>query len=69
LDRTRLARRVEELAAQFDQPAEAARTYRADQELMAQLEAGVLEEQVVDFLLENAKTTEKSIAFKEFMAF
>ena len=69
LDRTRLARRVEELAAQFDQPAEAARTYRGDQELMAQLEASVLEEQVVDFLLENAKTTEKSMAFKEFMAF
>ncbi|MEE9570947.1 MAG: trigger factor [Gammaproteobacteria bacterium] len=69
LDRTRLAQRVEELAAQFDQPAEAARTYRGDQELMAQLEASVLEEQVVDFLLENAKTKEKSIAFKEFMAF
>ena len=42
--------------------------YRDDRELMAQVEAGVLEEQVVDFLLENAKTTEKSIAVKEFMA-
>ena len=35
---------------------------------MAQLEAGILEEQVVDFILENAKTAEKSINFKEFMA-
>ncbi len=69
LDRSRLARRIEELVAQFEQPAEAARMYRGDRELMAQLEASVLEEQVVDFLLENAKTTEKSIAFKEFMAF
>ncbi len=69
LDRSRLARRVEELVAQFEQPAEAARMYRGDQALMAQLEASVLEEQVVDFLLENAKTTEKSIAVKEFMAF
>ena len=69
LDRSRLARRIEELVAQFEQPAEAARMYRGDRELMAQLEAGVLEDQVVDFLIENAKTTEKSIAVKEFMAF
>ncbi len=69
LDRSRLARRIEELVAQFEQPAEAARMYRGDRELMAQLEAGILEDQVVDFLIENAKTTEKSIAVKEFMAF
>ncbi len=68
LDRSRLQRRIEELVAQFEQPVEAARMYRDDRELMAQVEAGVLEEQVVDFLLENAKTTEKSIAVKEFMA-
>ena len=54
LDRARLDRRVDELVAQFAQPAEAARSYRGDQELMGQLEAGVLEEQVVDFLLEGA---------------
>ena len=68
LDRARLQRRIEEQAAQFEKPAEAARMVRGDQALMAQLEAGVLEEQVVDFLLENAKTTEKSVALKEFMA-
>ncbi len=68
LDRARLQRRIEEQAAQFEKPAEAARMVRGDQALMAQLEPGVLEEQVVDFLLENAKTTEKSVALKEFMA-
>lgn len=68
LDRSRLTERLTELVSQYDKPEEAARLYRSDQDLMAQLEAGVLEEQVVDFLLENAKTVEKSIDFKEFMA-
>ena len=68
LDRLRLDQRIDELVAQFERPAEAARMYRGNQELMAQLEGVILEEQVVDFLLENAKTTEKSIDFKEFMA-
>ena len=68
LDRSRLDSRLEELVAQYEQPAEAARIYRGDPDLMAQLEAGVLEEQVVAFLLENAKTAEKSMDFDEFMA-
>ncbi len=68
LDRSRLDSRLEELVAQYEQPAEAARIYRGDRDLMAQLEAGVLEEQVVAFLLENAKTADKSIDFDEFMA-
>lgn len=68
LDRTRLNERLAELVSQYDQPEEVARHYRSDQNLMAQLEAGVLEEQVVDFLVENAKTAEKSVDFKDFMA-
>jgi len=68
LDAARLDSRIEELVSQFEKPADAARAYRADRDLMAQLEAGVLEEQVVDFLRENAKTSDKSIHFSEFMA-
>ena len=68
LDRSRLNERLTELVSQHDKPEEAARLYRSNQDLMAQLEAGILEEQVVDFILENAKTAEKSINFKEFMA-
>ncbi len=68
VDAARLDSRIEELVSQFEQPAEAARAYRADRDLMAQLEAGVLEEQVVDFLRQNAKTSQKSIKFSDFMA-
>jgi trigger factor len=68
VDTARLDGRIEELVSQFEKPADAARADRADRDLMAQLEAAVLEEQVVDFLRENAKTSDKSIQFSEFMA-
>jgi trigger factor len=68
LDRARLDDRIAELVGQFEKPVEAARAYRSDRNLMAQLEASVLEEQVVDFLLQNAKTSGKSMDFSEFMA-
>ena len=35
--------------------------------MMAQVEAAVLEDQVVDFLLERAKPKDKILSFKEFM--
>ena len=34
---------------------------------MAQIESGILEEQCVDLLVEEAKTTPESIEFAEFM--
>jgi hypothetical protein len=35
--------------------------------MMAQVEASVLEDQVVDFLLSRATTATKSLSFKDFM--
>jgi hypothetical protein len=35
--------------------------------MMAQVEASVLEDQVVDFLLARARCTTKKLTFKEFM--
>jgi trigger factor len=68
LDRPRLEARLKEMVAQYERPEEAAQMYRGNKELMAQLEAGVLEEQIVDYLLEKSKTTEKSMSFEQFMA-
>src|SRR5215471_4997894 len=55
LDPTRVEHRIQELAAPYEKPSEAAQFYRNDRGVMAQVEAGVLEDQVVDFLLERAK--------------
>lgn len=68
LDRARVQRRVDELVAPYEKPAEAAQIYRSSRELMAQVESSVLEDQVVEFLLEQAKTTDKEVGFEEFMA-
>ena len=67
LDRKRVEERITELVAPYEKPEEAARIYRSNRQLMAQLESGVLEDQVVDFILENAKTKNKATSFKEFM--
>jgi trigger factor len=67
LDRARLDARVGELVANFERPQEAEQFYRANRELMAQLESAVLEDQVVDYLLANASISEKAAALDEFM--
>jgi len=67
VDAARVNNRIEELAAGYENPQQAAQQYRASRELMAQIESGVLEDQVVDLLAEEAKTKPKSIAFEEFM--
>ena len=35
---------------------------------MSQVESGVLEDQVADYIIQHGKTREKSVGFKEFMA-
>jgi trigger factor len=67
LDRTRVDARINELAAPYEQPAEAAKLYRSSRELMTQIESKVLEDQVVDFLIERATITQKPMTFDEFM--
>jgi trigger factor len=67
LDRDRVDDRIAELAEPYDDPAEAARAYRSNRDLMAQVESSVLEEQVVDLVLEKAKTKPKKRKFADYM--
>jgi trigger factor len=67
LDQPRVEQRIKELAAPYEKPEEAAQFYRGDRGMMAQLEASVLEDQVVDFLLSRARCATKSMTFKDFM--
>ena len=68
LDPSRVNDRIKELAAPYEKPDEAAQFYRSDRGMMAQVEASVLEDQVVDFILAQARCTTKSTAFKDFMS-
>lgn len=67
LDNSRVDARIEELVAPYEEPEEAARLYRGTPELLQQVQSTVLEEQVVDFLLEQGRPTEKTMSFAEFM--
>ena len=68
LDRSRVNERIAELSAPYEDAQRVAQAYRRSPELMSQVESGVLEDQVADYIIEHGKTREKSIGFKEFMA-
>jgi len=67
LDQARVEQRVKELAAPYEKPEEAAQFYRSDRAMMTQIEASVLEDQVVGFLLSRASGKAKTLSFKDFM--
>lgn len=69
VDPAKVQARFEELAMQFPDPNQALQTYRGNPQIQRQLEAAVLEDQVVDWVLERAKVTEQSSTFKEIMNF
>ena len=59
---------IEELAATYEKPAEVSRWYFSDSKKLAEVEAIVLENNVTNFVLSQAKVTEKTITFEELMA-
>jgi len=58
---------INELAASYEKPADVVRWYQGDRNRMAEVEAIVLENNVTDFVLSQAKVTEKQVAFDELM--
>lgn len=67
VDADQVEQRLREIGENFGDPEAVARVYRANRDLMSQVETAVLEEQVVDWLLERAKVTEKPVGFNELM--
>lgn len=69
VDQALVQARFEDLAAQFPDPAQALQTYRTNPQLHRQMEAAVLEDQVVDWVVERARITDSPSTFKELMNF
>ena len=67
LDRGRVDERVGELSAPYEDSQRVAQAYRSNPDLMSQVESGVLEDQVAEYILEHGKSREKIVGFKEFM--
>ncbi len=58
---------VEKIAASYEKPEEVLGWYYGDQRRLGEIESSVLEDRVVDWVLEQAKVTEKSKGFDELM--
>ncbi len=56
---------VESIAAPYEHPEEVVKWYYADKQRLAEVESLVFEEQVVDWVMDQAKVEEKSIEFNE----
>ncbi len=59
---------IEEMAQSYEKPAEVVRWYLGDRQRMAEVEAVVIENNVADFVLGQAKVTDKTLPFDELMA-
>ncbi|RFA30477.1 trigger factor [Alkalilimnicola ehrlichii] len=67
LDQDRVRKVLEGMAAQYEQPQEVIRYYMQNRKMMESIEIAVMEDQVVDWLLERAKVTDKPTGFQELM--
>jgi trigger factor len=67
VDPARVRAAVEDLAASYEDADEVVRWYFADPARLREVENLVLEDQVVDLVIEKAKSTEESIDFQTLM--
>jgi trigger factor len=58
---------IEELAASYEKPADVVRWYTSDNRRMAEVEAIVIENNVTEYVLAQAKINDKAIGFDELM--
>ncbi|WP_153100354.1 trigger factor [Paraburkholderia hayleyella] len=56
---------VDEFAKSYEDPKEVVRWYYSDQQRLAEMEAYVVEANVVDFVLSKARVTDKEVTFEE----
>ncbi|WPC68416.1 trigger factor [Rhodoferax ferrireducens] len=59
---------IEELAASYEKPADVMRWYYSDNNRLAEVEAIVIENNVTNFVLAQAKVSDKTLSFDELMA-
>lgn len=66
-DGNRVRTAVEDIASAYETPSEVVNWYYSNKRELAQMEALVLEDQVVDFVLGKAQVMEKAVSFDELM--
>ena len=67
VDQERVKAFIEETAQSYEDPQEVVDFFSNDQQQRAQIEAVVLEDQVVDYILQNAAVTDESISYQDLL--
>ncbi|HEY5777049.1 MAG TPA: trigger factor [Xanthomonadales bacterium] len=65
IDGPKVREAIELIAQTYEEPREVVQMYYSDQRLLQSVENSVLENQVVDWVVNNAKVTDKSMSFQE----
>ena len=67
VDAARVRSTIDDLALSYENPEEVVNWYYSNRDQLTQVQNMVIEDQIVDLILARAKTTEKSIGFKDLM--
>lgn len=67
LDAARVDAYIEEMSTSYEDPAEVIEYFKTDKQQRAQIEAVVLEDQVVDYILAAAKVTETQVSYADLL--
>ncbi len=67
VDEAMMRARVDEMCAGYENAEDMANMYLSNPQVMQQIEPMVIEQQAVEWIIENGKTKAKKISFKEFM--
>ncbi|MHA3049927.1 MULTISPECIES: trigger factor [unclassified Acinetobacter] len=67
VDQTRVDAYIEDMASSYEDPTEVIEYFKTDAKQRQQIEAVVLEDQVVDFILASAKVTDKAVSYEELL--
>ena len=65
IDGAKVREAIEEIAQTYEEPQEVVQMYYNDQRMLQSVENSVLENQVVDWVVNNAKVTDKAMSFHE----
>ncbi|MGA9574415.1 MAG: trigger factor, partial [Lysobacterales bacterium] len=65
IDGAKVREAIEQIAQTYEEPSEVVQMYYSDQRLLQSAENSVLESQVVDWVVKNAKVTDKPMSFQD----
>ncbi|MDB0154089.1 trigger factor, partial [Acinetobacter baumannii] len=67
VDQARVDAYIDDMASSYEDPTEVIEYFKNDAQQRAQIEAVVLEDQVVDHILASAKVTDKAVSYEDLL--